>query len=142
MGINDKNLLDEIGAFIKETFNVDFKKRSRRQDIVMARNAAISACRERMTSLTLGEYFEMNHATILHHKRNHSANYRFSKTYRLVYDHAIQLVAKSSEELETYINTDWKKKCDDLRDRNAVLMAEMSRMQQIIDRLSGSQNVA
>ena len=60
--------------FIKENHEIDVTKTKRRfEPIVISRAALFNACRGLLTSTQLGGAFGMNHATILHHQKNHDS---------------------------------------------------------------------
>jgi len=73
MDQHSKAMIHEMVEFIRTDRNVDVMNRRRDEKIVVSRAALFNVCRGFYTASTLGKYFGMNHATVLHHQKNHEA---------------------------------------------------------------------
>lgn len=75
MGKDTKKIqmISEMVSYVEQNHNVDLMNRRREEPIVVSRAALFNVCRGYVTASTLSRYFGMNHATILHHWRNHDA---------------------------------------------------------------------
>lgn len=71
MRLKDNKLIDEMADYIAENHGIDVMSKSRIEDVVLSRASLFNACRGLYSSTALGKYFGKNHATILHHNRNH-----------------------------------------------------------------------
>ncbi len=60
-------------AFLKKEYNTDVMEKRRLESVVVPRAALFNVCRGYYSATTLGKYFGKNHATILHHYKNHDA---------------------------------------------------------------------
>lgn len=74
MTIRPIEMIDEMVELISQELHVDVMKKTRDHDVVLPRAALFNVCRGYYSATTLGKYFGKNHATILHHYRNHEAN--------------------------------------------------------------------
>jgi hypothetical protein len=66
-------MIDEMVAFLKKEYNTDVMDKRRLESVVVPRAALFNVCRGYYSATTLGKYFGKNHATILHHFKNHEA---------------------------------------------------------------------
>ena len=67
-------MIVEMVDYIFTNHDIDVMNTKRRYEpVVLSRAALFNACRGLMTSTQLGGHFEMNHATVLHHQKNHDA---------------------------------------------------------------------
>jgi hypothetical protein len=66
-------MIDEMVAFLKKEYNTDVMEKRRLESVVVPRAALFNVCRGYYSATTLGKYFGKNHATILHHYKNHDA---------------------------------------------------------------------
>jgi ubiquinone biosynthesis protein UbiJ len=66
-------MIDEMVAFLKKEYNTDVMDKRRLESVVVPRAALFNVCRGYYSATTLGRYFGKNHATILHHYKNHEA---------------------------------------------------------------------
>jgi hypothetical protein len=66
-------MIDEMVAFLKKEYNTDVMDKRRLESVVVPRAALFNVCRGYYSATTLGKYFGKNHATILHHFKNHDA---------------------------------------------------------------------
>lgn len=93
-------MIDEMVAFLKDEFAVDVMDKRRFQSIVVPRAALFNVCRGYFSASTLGRYFEKNHATILHHFKNHDA-LMLVPQYREVFASLTEILTKYDERAKT-----------------------------------------
>ena len=73
MNVRPTTMIDEMVAFLKKEFAVNVMEKRRVESVVVPRAALFNVCRGFYSASTLGKYFGKNHATILHHFKNHDA---------------------------------------------------------------------
>jgi len=73
MDQHSKAMIHEMVEFVKNDRDIDLINRKRDEKIVVSRAALFNVCRGFYTASTLGKYFGMNHATVLHHQKNHES---------------------------------------------------------------------
>jgi hypothetical protein len=66
-------MIHEMVEFVRTERDIDLMNRKRDAEIVISRAALFNVCRGFYTASTLAKYFGMNHATILHHQKNHES---------------------------------------------------------------------
>jgi len=66
-------MIDEMVEFLRKEYNTDVMEKRRLESVVVPRAALFNVCRGYYSATTLGKYFGKNHATILHHFKNHDA---------------------------------------------------------------------
>ena len=93
-------MIDEMVAFLKDEFAVDVMDKRRFQSIVVPRAALFNVCRGYFSASTLGRYFGKNHATILHHFKNHDA-LMLVPQYREVFASLTEILTKYDERAKT-----------------------------------------
>jgi hypothetical protein len=118
-------VFEAIVDFANEQFNIDILEKTRRQEVIMARTAAMVAMRQTMSSARVGSFFGRDHATVLHHEKNHSSNYVFSEIYRAVYNYATEVIESIPNERKTYSIQYWKTECQRIREENSELMRQI-----------------
>lgn len=64
-------MVSEMIEFLQKHFDVDVRVRRRIDEIVIPRAALFNACKGYYSANRLAKFFGMNHATILHHMKNH-----------------------------------------------------------------------
>lgn len=97
-----KSMIVEMVEHIKTNYDIDVTQTKRRfEPIVISRAALFNACRGLMTSTRLGGHFEMNHATILHHQKNHDGLLMMSY-YRQLYFELMKIRSKYDEVAKDY----------------------------------------
>jgi hypothetical protein len=89
-------MIDEMVAFLKNEFAVDVMEKRRLESVVVPRAALFNVCRGYFSASTLGRYFEKNHATILHHFKNHDA-LMLVPQYREVFASLTEILTKYDE---------------------------------------------
>jgi hypothetical protein len=89
-------MIDEMVAFLKNEFAVDVMEKRRLESVVVPRAALFNVCRGFYSASTLGKYFGKNHATILHHFKNHDA-LMLVPQYREVFASLTEILTKYDE---------------------------------------------
>jgi len=89
-------MIDEMVAFLKDEFAVDVMDKRRFQSIVVPRAALFNVCRGYYSATTLANHFGKNHATILHHFKNHDA-LMLVPQYREVFASLTDILTKYDE---------------------------------------------
>jgi len=93
-------MIDEMVAFLKNEFAVDVMEKRRLESVVVPRAALFNVCRGYFSASTLGRYFGKNHATILHHFKNHDA-LMLVPQYREVFASLTEILTKYDERAKT-----------------------------------------
>jgi hypothetical protein len=96
MNVRPTTMIDEMVAFLKNEFAVDVMEKRRLESVVVPRAALFNVCRGYFSASTLGRYFEKNHATILHHFKNHDA-LMLVPQYREVFASLTEILTKYDE---------------------------------------------
>jgi hypothetical protein len=89
-------MIDEMVAFLKNEFAVDVMEKRRLESVVVPRAALFNVCRGYFSASTLGRYFGKNHATILHHFKNHDA-LMLVPQYREIFASLTEILTKYDE---------------------------------------------
>ena len=89
-------MIDEMVAFQKNEFAVDVMEKRRLESVVVPRAALFNVCRGYFSASTLGRYFGKNHATILHHFKNHDA-LMLVPQYREIFASLTEILTKYDE---------------------------------------------
>jgi hypothetical protein len=89
-------MIDEMVAFLKNEFAVDVMEKRRLESVVVPRAALFNVCRGYFSASTLGRYFGKNHATILHHFKNHDA-LMLVPQYREIFAALTEILTKYDE---------------------------------------------
>ena len=93
-------MIDEMVAFLKNEFAINVMDKRRLESVVVPRAALFNVCRGYFSASTLGRYFEKNHATILHHFKNHDA-LMLVPQYREVFASLTEILTKYDERAKT-----------------------------------------
>jgi len=96
MNVRPTTMIDEMVAFLKNEFAVDVMEKRRLESVVVPRAALFNVCRGYFSASTLGRYFGKNHATILHHFKNHDA-LMLVPQYREVFASLTEILTKYDE---------------------------------------------
>jgi len=108
-------MIDEMVAFLKKEYNTDVMEKRRLESVVVPRAALFNVCRGYYSATTLGRYFGKNHATILHHYKNHDAlmlvpQYResFNALTEILtkYDERARLNKETAESIIDFLRTE------------------------------------
>ena len=89
-------MIDEMVASLKKEFAVDVMDKRRLESVVVPRAALFNVCRGFYSASTLGRYFGKNHATILHHFKNHDA-LMLVPQYREIFASLTEILTKYDE---------------------------------------------
>ena len=73
MNVRPIMMMEEMVKVLLDEYNVDAIEKTRKEAVVIPRAALFNVCRGYYSATTLGKYFGKNHATILHHFKNHDA---------------------------------------------------------------------
>lgn len=102
-----------ITAAIHENFGLDISLRSRRREIVDARQAVFNAMREIGSTTRIAECFNMDHSTVVVSMRHHETRYEEDRRKRLkhfelyctIYDFTMNLIKeKNFDEYHSILN--------------------------------------
>ena len=102
MNVRPKTMIDEMVALLLSKYNIDVTQKTRIQDVVISRAALFNVCRGYYSATTLGKYFGKNHATVLHHFKNHQALMLISQ-YREIFSALSEVVLKHDQ--RAHLNT-------------------------------------
>lgn len=72
-----------IVAAVQENFGIDISLRSRRREIVDARQATFVAMRSMGSTTQIADCFDMNHSTVVYSAQQHEDKYHVNKDKRL-----------------------------------------------------------
>ncbi len=93
-------MIDEMVAFLKNEFAINVMDKRRLESVVVPRAALFNVCRGYFSASTLGRYFGKNHATILHHFKNHDA-LMLVPQYREIFASLTEILTKYDERAKT-----------------------------------------
>ena len=115
MNVRPTTMIDEMVEFLKKEYNTDVMEKRRLESVVVPRAALFNVCRGYYSATTLGKYFGKNHATILHHFKNHDAlmlvpQYResFNALTEILtkYDERARLNKETAESIISFLRTE------------------------------------
>lgn len=115
MNVRPTTMIDEMVEFLKKEYNTDVMDKRRLESVVVPRAALFNVCRGYYSATTLGKYFGKNHATILHHFKNHDAlmlvpQYResFNALTEILtkYDERARLNKETAESIISFLRTE------------------------------------
>lgn len=96
MSKKTKEALDIVLQYTKETHGLDLTKvHKTRKGMYVRFRASIFVSMMKffgMTSVELGELFQLDHTSILHHKKNHCGRYQSDDEYAETYDEIAKYV--------------------------------------------------
>ena len=131
MNVRPTTMIDEMVEFLKKEYNTDVMEKRRLESVVVPRAALFNVCRGYYSATTLGRYFGKNHATILHHYKNHDAlmlvpQYResFNALTEILtkYDERARLNKETAESIIDFLRTEnesLKQKLDRYEEANS-----------------------
>lgn len=131
MNVRPTTMIDEMVEFLKKEYNTDVMEKRRLESVVVPRAALFNVCRGYYSATTLGKYFGKNHATILHHYKNHDAlmlvpQYResFNALTEILtkYDERARLNKETAESIIDFLRTEnesLKQKLDRYEEANS-----------------------
>jgi hypothetical protein len=115
MNVRPTTMIDEMVEFLRKEYNTDVMEKRRLESVVVPRAALFNVCRGYYSATTLGKYFGKNHATILHHYKNHDAlmlvpQYResFNALTEILtkYDERARLNKETAESIIDFLRTE------------------------------------
>jgi len=131
MNVRPTTMIDEMVEFLRKEYNTDVMEKRRLESVVVPRAALFNVCRGYYSATTLGKYFGKNHATILHHFKNHDAlmlvpQYResFNALTEILtkYDERARLNKETAESIIDFLRTEnesLKQKLDRYEEANS-----------------------
>jgi hypothetical protein len=131
MNVRPTTMIDEMVEFLRKEYNTDVMEKRRLESVVVPRAALFNVCRGYYSATTLGKYFGKNHATILHHYKNHDAlmlvpQYResFNALTEILtkYDERARLNKETAESIIDFLRTEnesLKQKLDRYEEANS-----------------------
>lgn len=119
MDIRPLTMMEEMVDIIRTEYQVDVTTKKRSLFYVIPRAALFNACRGYYSATTIGRYFGNNHATILHHYRNHES-LMLLPDYQMYYWRLQEVIEKYDQAA--------KERRITLEDRNAKLMLEVKEL--------------
>jgi len=122
-------MIVEMVDYIYKNHDIDVMNTKRRHEpVVISRAALFNACRGLMTSTQLGGFFEMNHATVLHHQKNHDGLLMMAY-YRQLY-FALMRIRGEYDDVAKEYHDDVLKELDQLKKEHSILQWKYDRLKE------------
>tara|TARA_R100000951_G_scaffold85515_1_gene73199 strand:+ start:720 stop:1115 length:396 start_codon:yes stop_codon:yes gene_type:complete len=86
-------MMEEMVKVLRDEYNVDAMEKTRKEAVVIPRAALFNVCRGYYSATQIGQFFGKNHATILHHFKNHSA-FMLLPQYVEMYERLMEVLAE------------------------------------------------
>jgi len=103
MNTRPLDMLDEMVSVLSSEYHIDVFDKRRLESVVIPRAALFNVCRGFYSASTLGKYFGKNHATILHHNKNHESLCLIPQ-YREYFERLTDVLVKYDERARTHRN--------------------------------------
>jgi len=103
MNTRPLDMLDEMVNVLLSEYHIDVFDKRRLESVVIPRAALFNVCRGYYSASTLGKYFGKNHATILHHNKNHESLCLVPQ-YREYFERLTDVLVKYDERARTHRN--------------------------------------
>ena len=103
MNVRPLDMLKEMVDVLLNEYDVNVQDQRRLESVVVPRSALFNVCRGYYSATTLGKYFGKNHATILHHFKNHDA-LMLVPQYREYFERLTEVLIKYDERARTQRN--------------------------------------
>jgi len=103
MNTRPLDMLDEMVNVLSSEYHIDVFDKRRLESVVIPRAALFNVCRGFYSASTLGKYFGKNHATILHHNKNHESLCLIPQ-YREYFERLTDVLVKYDERARTHRN--------------------------------------
>jgi len=103
MNTRPLDMLDEMVKVLSSEYHIDVFDKRRLESVVIPRAALFNVCRGFYSASTLGKYFGKNHATILHHNKNHESLCLIPQ-YREYFERLTDVLVKYDERARTHRN--------------------------------------
>tara|TARA_Y100000114_G_C11761276_1_gene329883 strand:- start:3706 stop:4092 length:387 start_codon:yes stop_codon:yes gene_type:complete len=86
-------MMEEMVNVLRDEYGVNVMEKSRRESIVISRAALFNVCRGYYSATQIGQFFGKNHATILHHFKNHES-FMLIPNYVAMYERLMQVLSE------------------------------------------------
>ena len=85
--------MEEMVKVLRDEYNVNAMEKTRKEAVVIPRAALFNVCRGYYSATQIGQFFEKNHATILHHFKNHES-FMMLPQYVEIYERLMEVLAE------------------------------------------------
>ena len=85
--------MEEMVKVLRDEYQVDAMQNTRKEAIVISRAALFNVCRGYYSATQIGQFFGKNHATILHHFKNHESFMRLPQ-YVEMYERLMEVLSE------------------------------------------------
>ena len=85
--------MEEMVKVLRDEYQVDAMQNTRKEAIVISRAALFNVCRGYYSATHIGQFFGKNHATILHHFKNHESFMRLPQ-YVDMYERLMEVLSE------------------------------------------------
>ena len=86
-------MMEEMVKVLRDEYQVDAMQNTRKEAIVISRAALFNVCRGYYSATQIGQFFGKNHATILHHFKNHESFMRLPQ-YVDMYERLMEVLSE------------------------------------------------
>ena len=93
MNVRPIMMMEEMVKVLRDEYNVNAMEKTRKEAVVIPRAALFNVCRGYYSATQIGQFFGKNHATILHHFKNHSA-FMLLPQYVEMYERLMEVLAE------------------------------------------------
>ncbi len=93
MNVRPIMMMEEMVNVLRDEYGVNVMEKSRRESIVISRAALFNVCRGYYSATQIGQFFGKNHATILHHFKNHES-FMLIPNYVAMYERLMQVLSE------------------------------------------------
>ena len=93
MNVRPIMMMEEMVKVLRDEYNVNAMEKTRKETVVIPRAALFNVCRGYYSATQIGQFFEKNHATILHHFKNHESFMRLPQ-YVEIYERLMEVLAE------------------------------------------------
>lgn len=103
MNTRPLDMLDEMCDVLLSEYHIDVFDKRRLESVVIPRAALFNVCRGFYSASTLAKHFGKNHATVLHHNKNHESLCLIPQ-YREYFERLTDVLVKYDERAKTHRN--------------------------------------
>jgi len=93
MNVRPIVMMEEMVKVLRDEYKVDAMQNTRKEAIVISRAALFNVCRGYYSATQIGQFFGKNHATILHHFKNHESFMRLPQ-YVEMYERLMEVLSE------------------------------------------------
>lgn len=93
MNVRPILMMEEMVKVLRDEYQVDAMQNTRKEAIVISRAALFNVCRGYYSATQIGQFFGKNHATILHHFKNHESFMRLPQ-YVEMYERLMEVLSE------------------------------------------------